>query len=670
MARKLRWTLDFKSLNNTGCHLDIYKEGYTGNTVIELIGASNPFEYEEDNERDLLHFIRYRTGYIRVIEENYGDLSELSPDSITAHYVVAKYGGDVVFTGYMQCIELGNNWDAGPRVLEFPVISPLGLLSAFKFTPPENPTLTTVGTLMKEVLDTINPYVSGDATQQGYQNVIWPGDTNWPWDCKIHTLVMCPFNKDFQHWSTAADIYSPRYFQYLVEGICNAFGWMLHDTPASLVFSQFDATGRHSRMSVVNLPNPSGRTDWNQDTYENEYYYQFSNNDSSYTVRRPLRGIDVSIEGDGVRDKMLNTNHAITHGMPQGGYDASTLRGFRAVSLQQVGPSVTGNLISFPVIDGGGGIQAKGVFPYAVGFFDDNDTSVSLNESWVIHYDSSWAASTLLITAKFYGLMVGNVNGQTLLKLSAEYGTNLFDMKSRDYGNVQLSMVVKIGDKYLNVTTRQLSSSIIYNPVTIDGSTGSIHPNVTLSDGTTTNRLYDADGILITPYVGWPQNIFDSIEISLYTTSQTSSTMADGSYLRITELALTNPSGPLDEFVPDDFHKILVRIDGNHTGTETAGITANINNYADCICEHSLMNANNAITGSCPQYAYMFTPQMFIEASVKKRRSDVPGAIEYVERWIAFGDSGPIWRIISRSFCLWNDEYRVIFARTRTLSQQ
>lgn len=668
MARKLRWTLDFKSANETGCHLDIYKEGYTGSTVTELVGAANPFEYEEDNDTNLLNFIRYKTGYIRVLETTYGDLSELAPSSITAHYVVAKYGGVVVFTGYMQCIELSNDWEAGPRVLEFPVISPLGLLSAFNFTPPSNPTMTTVGALLKEVLDTLNPYVSGDVTKQGYQKVMWPGDTNWPWDAKIHTQVVCPFNSEFQHWSTAADLYATRDFQYLVDGICSCFGWMVHDTPEYLVFSQFDTTGKYSQMAVANLASPSGRSDWSQDTYQNEYYYQFSNNDSNYTVRRPLKEIDVSIDGEGIRKKSLSTEHAITHGTPQAGWGAVQNQGFRAVSMEQVGPEVEADYMSYPIIDGAGGIQYKGTYPYAVGFFDQHSTNVSLTDGWVIKYDTGWANDTCLLKAKFYGLITGDKSsGQCLLKLRAEYGTDLADMKDKDYSNIQLNMVIKIGDKYINITNLQLSNSIIYNPITILGSTGAVSPNMSLAINNVSYRLCDADGIVITPYAGWPQYLFDSVEISLHKSSLTTS-LANGSYIRITELSLNNPSDPIDNYVPDSYHKKSIKIEGNETGTESGSITANFNNYSDCICEHSIMNANNSITGSCPQYAYMFTPQMFVETKVKKYRDSVPGPIEYTEKWIVNGTSGPVWRIIARSFCLWDDEYRVTFARTRTLT--
>ena len=79
MARQIKWRLQFKSLNNTGCLVNIYEDGYTGSSadttktgadvpfavetgVTELKGADVPFEYEEDDSSDLLVFIRIKTG--------------------------------------------------------------------------------------------------------------------------------------------------------------------------------------------------------------------------------------------------------------------------------------------------------------------------------------------------------------------------------------------------------------------------------------------------------------------------------------------------------------------------------------------------------------------------------------------------------------------------------
>ena len=84
MTRAKRWTIPFKSLNGTNCRIDIYDEGWSG-AVTELstanantpgVAAADPFYYEENNDESLLEVIRYRTGYINLVETIYGGLAD------------------------------------------------------------------------------------------------------------------------------------------------------------------------------------------------------------------------------------------------------------------------------------------------------------------------------------------------------------------------------------------------------------------------------------------------------------------------------------------------------------------------------------------------------------------------------------------------------------------
>ena len=127
MARVKRWTVPFMSFNGTSCHVDIFDEDWNG-SVTTLIGAANPFEYEEDNDEDLLNgVLRYRSGYLRIVEETYGDLDALYPATNTDRYIEFYYGENLDFVGFIMAQEFDNDWVSGPRIIELPVISPLGL---------------------------------------------------------------------------------------------------------------------------------------------------------------------------------------------------------------------------------------------------------------------------------------------------------------------------------------------------------------------------------------------------------------------------------------------------------------------------------------------------------------------------------------------------------------
>lgn len=90
MARAKRWTIPFKSLNGTDCRIDIYDEGWAG-SVTEISTANNsspgypqsdPIYYEEESDENLLLVVRYKTGYINLVETSYrwkADESEAPP---------------------------------------------------------------------------------------------------------------------------------------------------------------------------------------------------------------------------------------------------------------------------------------------------------------------------------------------------------------------------------------------------------------------------------------------------------------------------------------------------------------------------------------------------------------------------------------------------------------
>lgn len=117
MARAIHWTLTFKSLNNTDCTVNIYDNDYSGNPVA-LTGAANPFFFEETEDDDLISsVVRYRTGYINLIEHSEGELTDLYPQADQDRYVEMFYGYTLMFSGYIQVQAFGNPWTAYPLSL-------------------------------------------------------------------------------------------------------------------------------------------------------------------------------------------------------------------------------------------------------------------------------------------------------------------------------------------------------------------------------------------------------------------------------------------------------------------------------------------------------------------------------------------------------------------------
>lgn len=658
MGRKIKWRLQFKSLNNTDCTVNIYEEGYTGSTITPLIGAAIPFEIQEEEPRDLTRFIRHKTAYLRVVETTYGELDSLIPTSIRHHFVEAYYGSERVFTGFMQCQQFDNAWVATPRELEFPLVSPLGLLSSFKFNVQSDLKLVTLGSLMNEVMIGLNPYESSTSTSttsSDYGYVIYPRTSSYsPWDNLIHSTVMCPFNENFKHYDESSKLFSPRDYEYFIEGICACFGWTVHDTPSAIVFAQYDYTGNYSRLSVSGLKTLTGWESVQQLSDSFNSYYSNVDNNALQSQVMPLNEVVLELEDAEIKSKSLETNHT-TSSLASVGINSYNQR-FAYAQLTQIGPDVSGDHIGTPIISTGGQIYSSGLFPLAYGTAEQNSVSIGLQENWWLKYSTGWSAGSLLLRAIFYGMMPMSSNGECLLKLGIERGTSMFDMKSSDYTSFTVNMVIKVGSKYYNMTNDTMTSSFTLNAVTINGATGKVTPNKTLSDG-----YSDVDGILFKPWgTGW--GVIDFIEVSIYDSGIMG--LENGEYLKFSEVSIVNPSSIDNPYNSYYRNTGEITIGNNQTGTEKRSINVNFYNYSGHRGEHSFGNSNGSINGEPPTFLYLFRPMVVLQQKV--RQIAATNFNEYAAKW-TYWIYGWRWRMLAKSFNLRDDEFTITLARSSTI---
>lgn len=250
-----KWEIPFKSLNGTDCRVDIYKRGYSGSvTTLSIdnhsapgVPAANPFYYEEDDDSNLLSVIRYKTGYINLVETIAGGLSGLMPATNTDHWVEFYYGTTLMFTGFMQAQSFENEWVAVPREISFPIISPLGLLDGYRFgvtNPPE----------WKSLEDLLCEVISSSSFDGAYDSIIFPDMGGFGQRGAILTYhsilstVVCPFNSDYNHENDITKVFDPQSYRYFIEGLCNCWGCIAHDEPNRIVFQKVDWTGDYFRM--------------------------------------------------------------------------------------------------------------------------------------------------------------------------------------------------------------------------------------------------------------------------------------------------------------------------------------------------------------------------------------------------------------------------------------
>ena len=296
MALGIQWTGSFKSLNDVDCTVNIYTDG--GGSAIPITLADDPFYFEENYGDDILNeVIRFRTGYIRVIEQGtYGALSTIYPTGIFDRYVEVLYGNEVVFNGYIQVQDFASRLVPNPRVLELPVISPLGLfekrtISNTQFLPP---TEVSLGNILDVIL-----------ANSTYEYVYLPKSYGYPnpvsFGMKVSSLVATPWNKDFHHSMNTAPyqkVARGQTYAYIIDAICKAYGWMCHDTPEALVFTAFDYDGTYCYYPVGHIGEAGYSLDANIPDGNLATYFTPTDNDANEQILQPETGIEISYEGE------------------------------------------------------------------------------------------------------------------------------------------------------------------------------------------------------------------------------------------------------------------------------------------------------------------------------------------------------------------------------------
>lgn len=666
MSRGIKWRLQFKSLQNIGCLVNIYEDNYTSsadttktganvpfsceNGVRALMGAAVPFEYEEEDSDDLLELIRYRTGYIRVIEVTYDELADLIPTTLTAHYVEAFYGSELVFTGYMQMQTFQQPWVAVPRELEFPIVSPLGLLDSFDFPLPSNEGIhaTTTGTLLKLVADILDA---------GYTHVAYPVDSNasgdvalYPWKAAINAGVAVALNSQFKRYNTVDDLYKPNNIGTFLHGICATMGWILHEWPGRLFFSSPACTS----CGLLPLSSAAAGTDtgWTRvpgNAGIGNFFFNCDDN-ASITTIAPLKSLRLSVNGEKDAIHALPTTWGYADGVGYGYFYNSSKWGVAGQLIVPSGIVATDYLnTNLNWVDGT--IMKEYTSPFFAlvlyGCEDNDKLTVSPSVFWL-----AWLGNTITSTMKL--LFSYKINGladfgKFILKCTLEVGSDLKDLDATGWGyDIILQVVIydTITKKYLDMATGNWSSTIDYNAVRIDESTGKVLPN------TSTRQYPDNDGYIF----DLPYGLKD-LSVQVYVNS--SSGINSDWLIKFVDFSIKRLSEwNRDELDwQDRFDDEALTLKGSNKGIDDGSLTLEVNNFFP----NSNFFANTSDMSTLEsKYAHMFTP-----TSVLKQRMMLKNASGFTFAWYAgaysyWRSDSPvnpwIWRILAHSFNLRDDE--------------
>ena len=650
--------MQFTSREGVGCLVNIYESGWgsqadytkTGTDVPfavesgvkELIGGASPFEWQDDSSTDLLEQVRYRTGYIRAIETAEGELDDLIPAYTTDHYVEAFYGTERVFTGYMKCEEYSVGFVAAPYEREFPVVSPLGLLNDMYFDIPSVPQYFTMGALLKEILDGINPYTqnANNSERAGYTTVYYPGDNYYPWNCTMSSILVVPFNSNFDRHDlvTVAEqkLYAPKTYGYWMENLCACMGFMVHDAPDGPVFVDMGMKdgGVYTSIPVQNLPAANtGRGISNNPIVSLTNYFVPSDDNALQSVVRPLNKLYMRYAGSRLLEQKLSLDRCV-FASTGGVYGTGPVYEY-VLKAQPVGPEMSfseGVLLTNPTFTGAGEMSDKGAAAFAYGVFNNNnDKSVGIDEAWTIKYNSSWDRDTKILGAAFYEQPVFPY-GKLLLKIIFEKGNSLLDMKSTNFTPFYLFLVIKRGGMYWSISDNSWGTGFARNKILIQGD-GKVRSNASLRESQVAIRT-DVDGLLL----NYGENSIGALEISFYAhpTQGEGAELLDGQYIRIKELSINSPYQG-DPYFPE--YKESVLISSTSRGMGEKSIDLDFNNDVN----HRGTNSFSTPAGVTPRdvsYSYMTSPQYILQERMRKSRARAQHDI-YRSVWRYYKDG---WR--------------------------
>lgn len=426
--RGLRWIMNFNTLGGKSCQVYIYDEGYTGSTQ-SIVGTDEPFFFEESDTDDMLSVIRYKTGYIRVIEHSEGELTDLYPQATFDKFVEVYYGGTLIFTGFIQLQNISEDWVAYPRVLEFPVISPLGLIAKNNFSVFDPPQDLTLGYLMSEVMTDIDG---------GYTSVIFP-DTSPAFAGTINSLVINPTNSEFsQSLANNKPMMKPINHEEFVEALCNAYGWMAHDLPGAIVFTQYDYKGNYATYSLSNLATLTGKTSYTAGSTERDVddYFTLADNAAKREVILPKKNVVLSYEGGFVSSAQFEfSKFKFYNDREYGNMVAAFLEA--EDNMQISGPYVANT----------------NIFNSSTGHITNNFVNVTNcgtisehKERILIKYDPTWSYSTSIFTLHFYN---PPSTGNFTFEYKLEWGNMLQDLGTdADTDHYNIVYNIRVGSLY------------------------------------------------------------------------------------------------------------------------------------------------------------------------------------------------------------------------------
>lgn len=603
-----RWHLGFKSRNEVQCDLYISDDDYSG-SVVELTGADNPFYFEENDSGDLADVIRTKTGYIRLIEMTENELADVYPSTIRGRFVEFYYNGTLDFEGYIQLQDIDNEWVGCPRVLKFPVVSPLGLLDHGEFNLINPPCNVSFGELMSEIITWLNV---------SYERVIFPDLSGDEFQCLVNSLFVCDYNSEFTYdIDSTIPLFKSIDYETFVEGMCRYFGWIVHDTPTAIIFSKYNADGGYKYYEVSDLATQSNlQTQHAADlTQAIADYFNVAGADGKQGILLPYKKVVLNNDFSYISSCQFNFSHQKYHGRTDVTFDGDDMH--VAWLVTEDNPDITGyRLHTVPnTLSASGNFELYGVDVVDCGVGE------SMKKRIICTYDEDhWTSSEPLFNVHFF-------EPPTRDSFTVNYDLEWFgsirviDEKPTYYKHYEPYFRVRVGDEYYqgdgtwSTTAPALSLPTLPYKV-LNAPRGPVHIEFFAGES-----LGGEHGTL---------TIFPSIAISNISLAESLDIFEEyqETFYNGDKLTFDNGEGEDEKTIDRLFSDLNV----------TSPVGAAIQPYVH-------------------PYRYYMVPMNRLQATFNNYAGTMPSNI-YTSLW-TYWQSGWKWRLIAMSFYPWDDEIRL-----------
>lgn len=637
----LRWRIPFTSRKGKLCRIDIYDPNYTGSTVTELsttnadapgVPAADPFYYEEDDDEDLLKVVRIKTGYINLIETQFDGLTDIYATSLKSRYVEVFYDSTLVFRGYIQQQTFENDWRPAPREVSLPVISVMGLTESLSFDAELPLTDKSLGYYMKQLLRKIEP-TDGAASVTKYNRVLFPGNAAGDITATIHPTVVTVDNPDFSKARlSSSSPYKGIILYDLLEGICNAYGWIAHDMPTCILFTQYDNGTYYyyplDYSSTNDIETLSGRAV--TQLPETDATLQLGNlmepsaDDSTITQIMPCRTVNAKFDGELVSKVDMTLDHMrakrlfeITEreGDVDRKYALATL-----VNADSNAPDISSSsLANNPGITSNWIFSADGVIP----------VDMESQKRIMVQNPAGWVGSGALFTLNFYKRPMKDPDSSITERLKLDYQVA--------FGNQIYAIDYAPFVRYIGLTFRLQCGN-----VTIDNSV-----NITPSGDELQGSIYFDDQEL-------PNT--NAVTLSVFMTNPSDMTYA---IMSVDKLSLG-----YEEVVGRDY--LVDTTDHENIGIGEGSDDVDVDMLINCrrISSNMLGSSTHAFV---TYYRYLREPQTRLQLRMMQNSGNIINApFAYINK-IIYWMSSWRWRLIAMSFHPRDDEYTLTMHRSPTI---